>query len=84
MSHATTTHAAVPAESPGFRVVYHPPLCPDCGSTDVVTEEVETGDDITETALICGACGTAWPVACVCDWTPTPSAARAARTAVAR
>jgi len=30
--------------------------------------EVETGEGITEIALTCHACGTAWPVACVVDW----------------
>ena len=55
-----------------YRVIYHEPICPDCGSTDITEEEVETGDDITETALICRACGTAWPLACVADWSTTP------------
>ena len=31
--------------------------------------EVETGDGLTETAHICQSCGTAWPVACISDWT---------------
>ena len=62
-----------------FRVIYHEPVCPDCGSFDITEDEVETGDGLTETALTCRACGTAWPVACVTDWTatartPAPSA----------
>jgi uncharacterized Zn finger protein len=58
---------ATPA-SDRFRVIYHPLVCPDCGSDDITQQEVETGDGITETALICRACGTAWPMACVTEW----------------
>ncbi|MGH3218630.1 MAG: hypothetical protein ACRDPY_07955 [Streptosporangiaceae bacterium] len=61
-----------------FRVIYHEPVCPDCGSFDIETADVQTGDGLTETAHICRACGTAWPLACVTDWdtpaaTPQPS-----------
>ncbi len=56
-----------------FRVIYHEPVCPDCGSSDITEDEVETGDGLTETALTCRACGTAWPVACVTDWSATAS-----------
>ena len=62
-----------------FRVIAHVPVCPDCGSTCIDSAEVETGDGLTETALTCRDCGTAWPLACVCDWdtrqptTPAPS-----------
>jgi uncharacterized Zn finger protein len=56
-----------------FRVSYHEPVCPDCGSDDITSGDVETGDGFTETALTCRACGTAWPVACVSDWTATAS-----------
>ena len=58
---------AIPA-SPRFRVIYHAPVCPECGSPAITTEEVETGDGITETAYLCTACGEAWPLACVTDW----------------
>jgi uncharacterized Zn finger protein len=58
---------AIPASS-GFRVIYHEPICPQCGSSAITTEEVETGDGITETVFICTACGEAWPLACVTDW----------------
>ena len=51
-----------------FRVIFHTHLCPDCGSDDITESEVETGDGITEIALTCAQCGTAWPVACVVDW----------------
>ena len=51
-----------------YRVIVHEPVCPDCGSDDTSEEDVETGDGLTETALTCRACGTAWPVACVTDW----------------
>jgi hypothetical protein len=52
-----------------FRVIHHEPICPDCGSFDITEEDVETGDGVTETALICQDCGTAWPLACVTeDW----------------
>ena len=61
-----------------FRVIYHEPVCPDCGSFDITTAEVDTGDGLTETAHTCCDCGTAWPLACVTDWaapasTPEPS-----------
>ena len=52
-----------------FRVIYHAPVCPDCGSDDISTEDVDTGGGLTETAHICQSCGTAWPVACISDWT---------------
>ncbi len=52
-----------------FRVIYHEPVCPDCGSDDITRDEVETGDGLTETAHICRDCGAAWPLACVTDWT---------------
>ena len=48
-----------------FRVIYHEPVCPDCGSADITRDEVETGDGLTETAHICRTCGAAWPLACV-------------------
>jgi hypothetical protein len=53
---------------PGFWVVPHAPVCPDCGSSDVSQDEVSTGDGIDETAYVCEACGCAWPLACVCEW----------------
>jgi hypothetical protein len=52
----------------GHRVIYHEPICPDCGSFDISEAEIDTGDNINELGLICEACGTAWPVACVVDW----------------
>ena len=55
-----------------FRVIYHEPICPECGSFDITCAEVDTGDGLTETAHICQTCGTAWPLACVTDWT-TPA-----------
>ncbi len=63
-----------------FRVITHVQVCPDCGSTCIDSADVETGDGLTETALTCRDCGTAWPLACVCDWdtaqppAPSPSA----------
>ena len=65
MPHATSAND-------GLRVVMHPRICPDCSSANVTHAEVDTGDGITETALTCRDCGTAWPVACVTDW-PHPS-----------
>jgi ribosomal protein S27AE len=50
------------------RVIYHEPICPDCGSFDITESEVDTGDGITEIALTCTKCGAAWPVACVVEW----------------
>jgi hypothetical protein len=57
---------------PAYRVLFHEQICPQCGSTDIDEEDVETGDGITEVALICTACGCAWPVACIVEWTPEP------------
>ena len=59
--------------SDDHRVIYHEPICPDCGSFEIVQDEIDTGDGINELGLICDDCGTAWPVACVVDWdTPAP------------
>ena len=55
-----------------FRVIHHEPICPECGSFDIETAEVETGDGLTETAHTCRSCGTAWPLACITEWTTTP------------
>jgi uncharacterized Zn finger protein len=64
---------AATAASDRFRVIYHEPICPDCGSFDIVAAEVTTTGEFTETALTCRACGTAWPLACVSDFTsPSP------------
>ena len=43
----------------GYRVLVHEQVCPQCGSTDIDEQEVETGDGITEIALICRPCGCA-------------------------
>lgn len=60
---------ARPAVRPsGWFVHPHEPICPDCGSFDVTTDDVDTGDGITETAYICESCGAAWPLACVTEW----------------
>jgi hypothetical protein len=56
----------------GHRVIYHEPICFDCGSFDITKDEITTGDGITELALVCQTCGSAWPVACVVDW-PNPA-----------
>jgi hypothetical protein len=50
-----------------FRVIYHERSCPDCGSDDITQHDVEMIDGTDETALICQACGAAWPVACVAE-----------------
>jgi ribosomal protein S27AE len=75
MSHATSAPpGATPPPrraEPAYRVIYHAQVCPECGSDDITESEVETGDGITEIALTCTRCGTAWPVACVVDWTTT-------------
>jgi hypothetical protein len=81
MPHVTRVPAGTPSPrtiefrstaSDGHRVIYHEPICPDCGSFDISESEIDTGDNINELGLICEACGTAWPVACVVDWT-TPA-----------
>jgi len=50
-----------------FRVIYHQQVCPDCRSGNITENEVQTTDGLTETALICGDCGAAWPVACIAE-----------------
>ncbi|HLX49509.1 MAG TPA: hypothetical protein VKS82_14365 [Streptosporangiaceae bacterium] len=55
---------------PGYRVIPHPPLCPDCGSGDITTAEVDTTDGLREAAHICTVCGAAWPVACIAEQLP--------------
>jgi hypothetical protein len=72
MPHSTSAPPDLPAAQNTCRVVYHPHICPDCGSHDVTETDVETGDGLTETALICRACGCTWPLACVTDW-PAPT-----------
>jgi len=51
-----------------YRIIYHPHLCPECDSSNVVVGDMDTGDGVTETALICIDCGQTWPLACVSDW----------------
>ena len=41
--------------SDGHRVIYHEPICPDCGSFEIVQDEIDTGDGINELGLICDA-----------------------------
>lgn len=60
--------ASRPGPHAGLRVLPHEPVCPACGSFEVISEEVGTGDGLTETAWICQPCGCAWPLACVCEW----------------
>ena len=50
-----------------FRVIYHQPVCPDCSSSQISTEDIDTTDGFTETAHICRDCGAAWPVACIAE-----------------
>ncbi len=72
-THEPRTVVFQPTASDGHRIVYHEPICPDCGSFEIVQDEIDTGDGINELGLICDDCGTAWPVACVVDWdTPAP------------
>ena len=39
--------------SDGHRVIYHEPICPDCGSFEIIEDEIDTGDGINELGLIC-------------------------------
>jgi hypothetical protein len=57
-----------PGARPGFWVVPHAAVCPECGSCEVSQDEVDTGDGIEETAYVCESCGCAWPLACVFEW----------------
>jgi hypothetical protein len=50
-----------------FRVIYHQQTCPDCRLDNITEQEIQTTDGFTETALICGDCGAAWPVACIAE-----------------
>jgi hypothetical protein len=72
MSHATSAPVGASPPRlravPAYRVIYHAQVCPECGSDDITESEVETGEGITEIALTCRTCGTAWPVACVVEW----------------
>ena len=76
MSEATSALTSAPSPRPAqprpvrddHKVIYHEPICPDCGSFNVTEHEVDTGDGITEIALTCTPCGTSWPVACVVEW----------------
>ncbi|MGD0604068.1 MAG: hypothetical protein ABSA53_10765 [Streptosporangiaceae bacterium] len=65
-------NGGLPSIGAGFRVIYHEPICPECGSFDIDRDQVDTGDGLAETAHICGDCGTAWPLACVTDWSTVP------------
>ncbi len=55
-----------------FRVIRHEPVCPECGSSDVITEDVDMADGTAETAYLCRTCGEAWPLACVTEWSVRP------------
>ena len=71
MSNTTSAPAGPPITRPvrdEHRVIYHEPICPDCGSFDITKADIPTGDGITELALACESCGTCWPVACVVEW----------------
>ena len=76
MPHATSAMPGgaaprAPSSAESFRVIYHARTCPDCGSDDVTTSDIDTTDGLRETAHICTRCGAAWPVACVAeDLTP--------------
>ncbi len=76
MSNPTSAPPGAPPPTaraiPAWRVLYHEQVCPRCGSDDIDQQDVETGDGITEIALTCTRCGTAWPVACVVDWSTRP------------
>ena len=62
------------ATGPGsFRLIPHEPVCPSCGSANVAATDIDMADDTTETAWTCQACGEAWPMACITDWTPNPA-----------
>jgi hypothetical protein len=60
------------AAADGFRVIYHEPICPDCGSFNITRTEIQVTEEFTETALECRDCGTAWPLACVTEWEARP------------
>ena len=58
-----------------FRVIYHEPICPECGSFDIEDRpKVDTGDGLTETAHIRQSCGAAWPLSPASPTGPPPSA----------
>ena len=55
-----------------LRVIFHEPVCPDCGSPDIETSELGITDGLTETAFICANCHLAWPLACISDLETQP------------
>ncbi len=55
-----------------FRVISHEPVCPDCGSHDITTDDIDLADGTAETAYICRTCGEAWPIACIAEWSVRP------------
>jgi hypothetical protein len=58
-----------------FRVIYHEPVCPDCGSHDITTTDIGTTDGLQEAAHICATCGAAWPIACIAEDLRVPGGA---------
>ena len=50
------------------RVIYHEPICPDCGTFAVTQSEIRTADGFTETVYQCCRCGCIWPLACVVEY----------------
>ena len=75
MAHATSgpprgpaPHTAARTGPDSFRIIPHPPVCPECGSPEVATEDIDLTDGTTETAYLCRDCGEAWPLACVAEW----------------
>jgi transposase-like protein len=60
------------AASTSHRVIYHEPICPTCGSSNITTDDIDIVDGLTETAYVCLACGETWPLACVTDWGGAP------------
>jgi len=55
-----------------FRVIYHQPVCPECGSEDIGTEDIPITDGTCETAFVCNHCHLAWPLACISDLEAQP------------
>ena len=57
---------------------HHPAKCPKCAHPVLIYSDATTlilsvrQHGITEIALTCEKCGTAWPVACVVDWSTRP------------
>jgi hypothetical protein len=48
-------------------VIPHAETCPDCGSAEVITDDVRAIEGHTEIAFVCLDCDTTWPLTCLTE-----------------